>query len=321
MALERLIGLITILDNWLPGSIVTFNRYQAEATGLLTQFRMYTDGAVNVKLAIYTDDAGSPGTLIESKTVNLPGTAYQLSTGWNVPIVSGVWYWIATNADNNNTGMLFTLGTRKYKNATYATWTWPSPWTNGSYSANNYRTCIDGWGTLVSAPTVQTDPADNIDHESANLHGTLTEDGGEACEVRFQYGQTDAYGTDTEWQPGNVSEDTFEQLITGLDPDQLYHFRAQAKNSAGTESGSDAEFTTSILPPVYGATKRAQITHPALKTVRIIQYGQEVAKFDELSNPDQSYIESGLTIHIPTPSTVEVTTLADQTWEFNIPEK
>ncbi|MBA7645702.1 hypothetical protein ES703_53460 [subsurface metagenome] len=174
---------------------------------------------------------------------------------------------------------------------------------------------------LSPPPSVATNPADGVDHEQATLHGTLTDDGGETCEVRFQYGKTVGYGTDTDWQEDKQSEATFEQLITGLDPDQTYHFRAQAKNSVGTSSGSDAEFTTSILPPAYGAMKKAQITHPALKTVRIIQHGQQVAKFDELSNPDESYIESGLTIHIPTPSTVEVTTLADQVYEFTIPEK
>lgn len=173
----------------------------------------------------------------------------------------------------------------------------------------------------ATPPTVQTNPADNIDHEQATLHGTLTDDGGEPCEVRFQYGKTTGYGTDTDWQPEKQSEATFQQLLTALDPDQTYHFRAQAKNSAATSSGTDAQFTTSILPPVYGAMKKAQITHPALKTVRIIQHGQQVAKFDELSNPDQHYIESGLTIPIPTPSTIEVTTLADQVYEFNIPEK
>jgi len=178
------------------------------------------------------------------------------------------------------------------------------------------------WGEpVIVAPTVATNPADTIDFESAKLHGTLTDDGGEACEVRFEYGKTTGYGTQTEWQQGKESEATFEQLITGLDPDQLYHFRAQAKNSDSTVSGIDREFTTSSLPIAYGAMKKAQITHPALKTVRIIQHGQEVAKFDDLSNPDESYIESGLTIQIPTPSTVEVTTLADQTWEFAIPEK
>jgi len=209
-------------------------------------------------------------------------------------------------------GASYPRGARLISTNSGATWTVD---TDSDFVFEEYGT------DPYSIPTVQTDPADTIDHESAKLHGTLIDDGYQACEVHFQYGKTVGYGTDTEWQEGKVSEDTFEQLITGLDADQLYHFRAQAKNSQGTTSGSDAEFTTSILPPAYGATNKAQITHPALKTVRIIQYGQEVAKFDELSNPDQSYIESGLTIHIPTPATVEVTTLADQTWEFNIPEK
>ena len=98
----------------------------------------------------------------------------------------------------------------------------------------------------VIAPTVTTDPASAISQVSSTLKGTLDNDGGEACQVRFQYGLTDAYGTDTEWQPGKETDDTFEQAISGLDPNTTYHFRAQAKNSAGTTSGADRTFTTQV---------------------------------------------------------------------------
>jgi len=99
----------------------------------------------------------------------------------------------------------------------------------------------------IVAPTVTTNPATDIKATSATLKGTLVDDGGEACQVRFQYGLTDAYGTDTAWQPGKVTGNTFEQLIGGLTPNTTYHFRAQAKNSAGTASGDDITFTTQEL--------------------------------------------------------------------------
>ena len=64
------------------------------------------------------------------------------------------------------------------------------------------------------------------------------------ADVRFQYGKTDTYGTDTTWQSGKETGDTFEQAISGLLPNTLYHFRAQARNEAGIVSGDDATFRT-----------------------------------------------------------------------------
>ncbi|MBA7635142.1 hypothetical protein ES703_42743 [subsurface metagenome] len=62
--------------------------------------------------------------------------------------------------------------------------------------------------TLVAIPTVTTEPATDVVQKLATLSGTLDSDGGEDCQVRFQYGLTDAYGTDTEWQPGKVTGDS-----------------------------------------------------------------------------------------------------------------
>ncbi|MCK4696962.1 MAG: hypothetical protein KAT53_01505, partial [Dehalococcoidia bacterium] len=48
-------------------------------------------------------------------------------------------------------------------------------------------------------PSLTTDNVTSIEGTTATLNGTLTDDGGEACEVRFQYGETIGYGTDTPW--------------------------------------------------------------------------------------------------------------------------
>ena len=57
---------------------------------------------------------------------------------------------------------------------------------------------------------------------TATLNGTLDDDGGQACDVRFQYGETIAYGIDTEWQSGKESVVAFEQAIAGLSPNTTY---------------------------------------------------------------------------------------------------
>ncbi|GAH63087.1 unnamed protein product, partial [marine sediment metagenome] len=101
----------------------------------------------------------------------------------------------------------------------------------------------------IVAPSVTTDPASSVEATTAMLKGTLEDDGGEACDVRFRFGETSDYGIDTGWQSSKESVVAFEQAITGLDLHKTYHFRAQARNSAGTVNGADRTFTTLVAIP------------------------------------------------------------------------
>jgi hypothetical protein len=90
---------------------------------------------------------------------------------------------------------------------------------------------------------------------SATLNGVIISAGGLPCEGRFQYGKTPALGTDTPWIGGALGDgDTFSQLITGLAGNTIYYFRAQARNSLGTSSGSILNFITA-----KGATAEASV--------------------------------------------------------------
>jgi len=110
-------------------------------------------------------------------------------------------------------------------------------------------------GTVSAVPTITAKDASSVGGSSATLNGEftiqpfvleVTYEGTDAeyPQVRFQYGLSTAYGTDTAWQRGKPMRETFSQIITGLASETLYHFRAQAKNAAGTGSGSDKTFTT-----------------------------------------------------------------------------
>lgn len=98
-------------------------------------------------------------------------------------------------------------------------------------------------------PVVTTNDATNVEESTATLNGTLDDDGGEASRVRFQYGETDLYGTDTGWQPDFLTGNSFSQSISTLSQGTLYHFQAQAYNVAGTGSGLDMTFLTKPGPP------------------------------------------------------------------------
>ena len=103
-----------------------------------------------------------------------------------------------------------------------------------------------GYIALFFLPTVTTGPATSVASNFSSLNGTLDDDGGEACDCGFEWGETIAYGNTTPTQSRTTGQ-TFSQVISGLSPNVTYHFRAFATNSAGTGYGADRTFTTEEL--------------------------------------------------------------------------
>lgn len=122
----------------------------------------------------------------------------------------------------------------------------------------HFRAFAAGFGTsygddrtFITAPamilaTVTTDPATGLAAVLATLNGTLNQDGGEACECGFEWGLDTGYGTTTPTE-SKVTGETFSQVIGGLVPNTVYHFRAFATNSVGTGYGDDETFTTALV--------------------------------------------------------------------------
>jgi hypothetical protein len=108
---------------------------------------------------------------------------------------------------------------------------------------------------LWANAAVETRPCMNFTGVTATLKGYVTEDEGEACTVRFNYGLTTAYGTNTAWQTKSKNSE-FSADIVALDPDQQYHFRAEILTACGeTFYSADAmvegEFGTLILEQAH----------------------------------------------------------------------
>ena len=116
---------------------------------------------------------------------------------------------------------------------------------------------------MTSLPTVQTDPATELGIEAATLNGTLNDDLGEACACGFQWGKTVAYGNTTPTQSKTAGQ-SFLQAITGLKPNTTYHFRAQARNSAGVASGADMTFKTLTKPEAEAIEALYSLLDPSL---------------------------------------------------------
>ncbi len=92
------------------------------------------------------------------------------------------------------------------------------------------------------------------------LNGELTDLGGDtSCQVWFEYGTTTSYGNTTDKIVLNRAG-SFSIIVTGLEENRTYHYRAVVENSKGITYGNDMTFRMLSLPssPVV-ATMNASI--------------------------------------------------------------
>ena len=97
----------------------------------------------------------------------------------------------------------------------------------------------------LETPTVTTYSATYVGTATARLNGYLNDDGGEACEYRFQYGYApETYAFATPWEGAETTGDRFYTDVLSLISDTTYYFRVQARNSIDIGSGIERSFTT-----------------------------------------------------------------------------
>jgi len=107
---------------------------------------------------------------------------------------------------------------------------------------------------LPYSPDVVTEPATNVNENSATLNGRISDDGGDACEYSFLYRPVGGNWKDTDWTESALTGDSFSVSADDLIPNTTYEFKALAKNYSGLDEGSILTFTTSdgiIVPPEF----------------------------------------------------------------------
>lgn len=87
--------------------------------------------------------------------------------------------------------------------------------------------------TGIQPPVVSTSPATDVTKDSATLNGSVTDDGGEACQYRFRYKDEKGDYVYTSWTGSVTTGQSFSQAISDLKANATYYVSAQAKNSAG----------------------------------------------------------------------------------------
>ena len=98
-------------------------------------------------------------------------------------------------------------------------------------------------------PSAVTKSVTNKTHNSVTLNGKANPNY-LATEVRFNYGTTSNYSTNTSWQNIGNGDDFVNKSVnlSGLTPGTTYHYRIEAKNIEGTSYGKDSTFTTKDFP-------------------------------------------------------------------------
>ena len=146
------------ISNTLTSNYVWYSKFTAIASGRLTEYRVTCDASMNVKVAIYSDNAGSPGSRLaynDSSQAVISGI--NTLTISSINIASGTVYWVAIIADASyNVGRYATTGgIGRFKYAIYTTFSWPATAGTG-FTSSESIVVISGWGLAVTPPSAQS---------------------------------------------------------------------------------------------------------------------------------------------------------------------
>ena len=136
------------IDGSHAGGYFILIKFAAVSSGELSEIRVKCSDSGNLKVAIYADNAGEPGTRLAKLD-----TSTAVVAGWNtlalessVAVVSGTSYWLAFISDAQSVGYDITTGDRRLKAATYATFAFPDPAGSGFDTYTTTIPFIAGWG-------------------------------------------------------------------------------------------------------------------------------------------------------------------------------
>lgn len=122
-----------------------------------------------------------------------------------------------------------------------------------AYATNTSGTGYGSWlsfGENIVVPTVTTSAATGIDYEKATLNGNITATGGQDPTERGFEWKIGVGGTISKLpQTGTFGIGAYSILLSNLDANITYYFRAYAKNGAGTAYGDWLNFTTDYTSP------------------------------------------------------------------------
>jgi|GEM_PF-5220903 len=116
--------------------------------------------------------------------------------------------------------------------------------------------------TTITLATPTTGAATGVDSANATLNGTLNTENTTVSSVYFDYGLDTSYGNQaysSDSYPPSNADAPVTVPVSGLQPNQTYHYRLAATGPDGTAYGADQTFTTDPAAPAIGATSATPI--------------------------------------------------------------
>lgn len=210
-----------------PGGYFFLYRFPASTTGNMTTFKFKASGAGNVKVAIYNDNNGVPGALLNAVNASIPVVA-----GWNsiaipsTPVVSGTYYWLSYISDAQIGYYQTGSGNLYYQAAAYSFFSFPTTPAGLSNIPNNSG-LLAGWGFEV-LPTPPPTPI-VVSPGTAITFKWNASTG--ATKYYLQVNTNSSFnGTSLfDAEVGNVTS----QEVTGFALGTTYYWRIKAGNAGG----------------------------------------------------------------------------------------
>jgi titin len=187
-------------------------------------------------------------------------------------------------------------------NTTYYYTAWSEK--SGSTQYSDASATASATTSAIGSPTVTTDSSSLVEETTATVNGTLTDNGGEDCQYRFEWGTTPTgpYTSNTSWSVGTITTwDIFSANLTGLSQGTKYYFRAQVKNSSGTVDGAELNFLTKPEAPTAFTATPISVSQIDLAWTQGTGAGNTVilrktgGYSDNMSDGTQIYFNSGAT--------------------------
>lgn len=116
----------------------------------------------------------------------------------------------------------------------------------GIYISRASHPNLDVFGPSIRTATVTTSAASAITATDATLNGTVNSEGTPLVDCVFEYGKTAAYGFTVPCAgavPNDGKAHPVTAALSGLDPEETYHFRIVATNGAAPEVSTPADRT------------------------------------------------------------------------------
>jgi hypothetical protein len=111
------------------------------------------------------------------------------------------------------------------------------------YLADAPAHVVDVFGPDVVVPDAKTTAASKVLKVTATLNGVVNGDG-KLAKYRFQWGSSEALGSETETQSAGIGEEKASAELSGLKAGVSYFFRLVVENENGVNYGVIREFTT-----------------------------------------------------------------------------